>query len=205
MGRLDPELPQKAILVLWMQFSFVRFKLKEEPLTYTGITAQCWKAVFSKKLSPSTATDMHFPWSCGCFSCGLLRWEKKLRFWISHERHVFVSTQIRLHSCYWVSQSLYNWLSILALVTWPKNIRSRNGFTSYIYFQTSGIFTSSLRITVPRKVQIAKIWGLVPLYISFMTKLGLKVVITAKMIYSVKVKMCQFICNAQIHAHIYLN
>ena len=66
---------------------------------------------------------------------------------------------------------LYNWLSILALVTWPKNIRSRNGFTSYIYFQTSRIYTSSLRITVPRKVQIAKIWGLMPLNISFVAKL----------------------------------
>ena len=41
-------------------------------------------------------------------------------------------------------------------------------------------------------------------YGGFMTKLGLKVVIIAKLIYSVKVKMCQFICNAQIHTHIYL-
>ena len=45
--------------------------------------------------------------------------KKKMRFCISYERHVFVATQIRLHSCYWVSQSLY-WLSILALVIWPK-------------------------------------------------------------------------------------
>ena len=36
-------------------------------------------------------------------------------------------------------------------------------------------------------------------------QIGLKLVIIAEMIYSVKVKMCQFICNAQIHAHIYLN
>ena len=86
-----------------------------------------------------------------------------------------------------------------------KNIRSHNGCTSHIYFQTLGIYTSSLRITVPRKVLIAKIWGLMPLNTSFMTKLGLKIVIIAKMIYSVKVKMCQFIRNAQIHTHIYLN
>ena len=46
--------------------------------------------------------------------------KKKMRFWISHERHVFVATQIRLYSCHWVSQSLYNWLSILTLVIWPK-------------------------------------------------------------------------------------
>ena len=65
-----------------------------------------------------------------------------------------------------------------------KNIRSHNGCTSYIYFQTSGIYTSSLWITVPGKVQIAKIWGLMPLNISLMTKLGLKVAIIAKMIYS---------------------
>ena len=73
-----------------------------------------------------------------------------------------------------------------------------------IYFPTSGIYSSSLRITIPMKVQIAKILGLMPINISFMTKLGLKVVIIAKMVYSVKVKMCQFICNAQLHAHIYL-
>ena len=36
---------KKPILVLWMQFSFLRFKLKEEPLTYTGIATQCWKAL----------------------------------------------------------------------------------------------------------------------------------------------------------------
>ena len=86
-----------------------------------------------------------------------------------------------------------------------KNIRSHSGCTSYIYFRTLGIYTSSLRITIPRKVLIAKIWGLMPLSPSFMTKLGLKIVIIAKMIYSVKVKMCQFIRNAQIHTHIYLN
>ena len=31
------------------------------------------------------------------------------------------------------------------------------------------------------------------------------IAIVAKIIYSVKVKMCQFICNAQIHTHTYLN
>ena len=46
--------------------------------------------------------------------------KKKMQFWICHERHVFIATQIRLHSCYWVSQSLYSWLSILPLVIWPK-------------------------------------------------------------------------------------
>ena len=41
-------------------------------LIYTGIAAQCWKAVSSKKLSPSTATEMHYLSCCGCFSRGLL-------------------------------------------------------------------------------------------------------------------------------------
>ena len=36
-------------------------------------------------------------------------------------------------------------------------------------------------------------------------QIGAKVVIIAKLIYSIKVKTCQFICNAQIHTHIYLN
>ena len=36
-------------------------------------------------------------------------------------------------------------------------------------------------------------------------QIGVKVVIIAKLMYSVKVKMCHFICNAQIHTHIYLN
>ena len=61
-----------------------------------------------------------------------------------------------------------------------ENKRSCNGRTSYIYFQTLGIYTSSLRITVPKKVPIAKIWGLMPLNTSFMTNLGLNVVIIAK-------------------------
>ena len=85
--------------------------------------------------------------------------KKKLQFWIRHERHVFVATQIRLYSCYRVSQSLYNWLSILALVIWPKHKKLQWMHQLYIYFQTSGIYTSSLKIFVPRKVQIAKIWG----------------------------------------------
>ena len=50
------------------------------------------------------------------------------------------------------------------------------------------IYTSSLRITVQRKVPIAKILGLTPLNSSFMTKLGLEVVIIGKIIYAVKVK-----------------
>ena len=159
-GDWTQSLHKKAILVLWMQFSFLRFKVKEEPLTYTGITTQCWKAVSPENLLPSTETEMHFLSSCGCFSCGLLRWWKeKLQFWIRHERHVVVASQIRLYSCYRVSQSLYNWLWILALVIWPKHKKLQWMHQLYIYFQTSGIFSSSLKIFVPRKVQIAKIWG----------------------------------------------
>ena len=65
-----------------------------------------------------------------------------------------------------------------------KNIRRHDGYTSYIYCLNMGAL---------------------PLSTSFMTKLGLKVVIIAKLIDSIKLKMCQFYCNAQIHTHIYLN
>ena len=166
---------KKAILVLWMQFSFLRFKLKEEPLIHTGITAQCWKVVSSKMLSPSTATDMHFLSSCWCFSCGLWRWYKeKLRFWTSHEIHVFVATQIRLHSCYWVSESLYNWLSILAIVILPNPKKSQWMHQLYIFSNFRDIYLITEN-NCSKEVQIAKIWERMPLNISFMTKLGLKV------------------------------
>ena len=59
-------------------------------------------------------------------------------------------------------------------------IKSGKGRTSYIYFQTSGIYTSSLKITVPRMVPIAEIWELMPLNKIFMSKLGLKAIIIAK-------------------------
>ena len=39
-----------------------------------------------------------------------------MQFWICHQRQVFITTHIRLHCCCWVSHSLYNWLSILAVV-----------------------------------------------------------------------------------------
>ena len=66
--------------------------------------------------------------------------KKKLRFWISHERHVFVGTQIRLHSCYWLSQSLYNWLSILALVIWPKHKKLQWTHQLYIFSNFRDIY-----------------------------------------------------------------
>ena len=63
--------------------------------------------------------------------------KKKLQFWIRHERHVFVATQIRLYSCYRVSQSLYNWLSILALVIWPKHKKLQWMHQLYIYIYSN--------------------------------------------------------------------
>ena len=69
-----------------------------------------------------------------------------------------------------------------------KNIKSQNGCTSFIYFRTLRKYTSSLSITVPMKVLTVKIWGLTPLNRSFMTELGLKVVISRKTIYAVEVK-----------------
>ena len=65
---------------------------------------------------------------------------KKLRFWTSHERHVFVATQIRLHSCYWVSESLYNSLSILAIVIWPNPKKSQWMHQLYIFSNFRDIY-----------------------------------------------------------------
>ena len=109
--------------------------------------------------------------------------KKKMQFWICHERHVFIATQIRLHSCYWVSQSLCSWLSILPLVIWQKNKKAQWMHQLYILLKYGDSATKQ------------KLYD----------QIGVKVVIIAKLIYSVKVKMCQFICNAQIHTHIYLN
>ena len=87
--------------------------------------------------------------------------KKKMQFWICHERHVFVATHIRLYSCYWVSHSLHNWLSILAQSYMAKIHKKPRWMHQlyiykYIYIQISGIYLSSLRITVPWKVPIAK-------------------------------------------------
>ena len=69
-----------------------------------------------------------------------------------------------------------------------RNIRSHNGYNNFIYFRTSGIYALLLRMTVPRKVPIAKIWGLTALNTCFMNQLGLKVVIIGKLTYAVKMK-----------------
>ena len=58
--------------------------------------------------------------------------KKKMQFWICHERHVFIATQIRLHSCYWVSQSLYSWLSIL----WMHQLYTPFAKSNGRFFQT---------------------------------------------------------------------
>ena len=67
--------------------------------------------------------------------------KKKMQFWICHERHVFIATQIRLHSCYWVSQSLYSWLSILPLVIWPKHKKAQWMHQLYILLKYGGSAT----------------------------------------------------------------
>ena len=205
MGRRDTELAQKAILVLWMQFSFLRFKLKEEPLTYTGIATQFWKAVFSKKLLSSTVTDMHFfqvVGVCHVVYCDdkkkknavlNMSWKTCLR------RYTYPIAFLLLSVTEFIQQS-----SILALITWPKHKKPQWMHQLYIFsnFRDICLITDN---NCSRKVLIAKIWGLMPLNTSFMTKLGLKVVIIA--IYSIKLKICQFICNAQIRTHVpvYLN
>ena len=57
---------KNPILVLWMQFIFHTFKLKEEPhIQESRPSAE--KLLPPKKLPPSTATDMHFLSSSECF------------------------------------------------------------------------------------------------------------------------------------------
>ena len=81
--------------------------------------------------------------------------EKKLQFWICHERHIFVATQIRLHFLL-LSLTEFMQLAINFSTSYmTKNIRSHSGSTIYIYIQTSWIYTSPLRLSVPRKVLIA--------------------------------------------------
>ena len=141
MGRLDTELAQKAILVSWMQFSFLRFKLKKSR----------WHIQESRpnaeKVSPLKSCRLLLRLTCIFFQVvGVFHVvycddkKKKMRFWISHERHVFVATQFRLHSCYWVSQSLYNWLSILAIVIWPKHKKSQWMHQLYIFSNFRDIY-----------------------------------------------------------------
>ena len=67
--------------------------------------------------------------------------KKRMQFWICHERHVFIATQFRLHSCYWVSQSLYSWLSILPLVIWPKHKKAQWMHQLYILLKYGGSAT----------------------------------------------------------------
>ena len=67
--------------------------------------------------------------------------KKKVQFWLCQERHVFIATQIRLHSCYWVSQSLYSWLSILSLVIWPKHKKAQWMHQLYILIKCGGFAT----------------------------------------------------------------
>ena len=94
-------------------------------------------------------------------------------------------------------------INIIYIYIWPKYIRSRNGCTSYIYFQTSWIYTSSLKITVPMKVPIAKILVLMALNSNFMTKMGPKVVIIAKWYIQSKWK-CVSLSVMPRYTHIYL-
>ena len=181
-GDWKQSLHKKPILVSWVQLSFLRFKLNEEP----HIHKSCPSA---EKLSPLKAVTFYSDWHA--FSLKL--WVFFHVVYCNDEKKKCTSEYVMKH----MSSSLRKSDCILAF---ESHRVSATG-----YFQISGIYTSTLIVIVPRKVPIAKIRGLMPLNTSFMTKLGLKVVIIAKMIYSVKVKMCQFICNAQIHTHKYLN
>ena len=125
---------------MWMQFSFLMFK--EKPLTYTGIAAQCRKAFSVKSFRLLLLLKCIFSHVMGVFHVVYCDDKKKKRqSWICHERHVFIATQIRLHSCYWVLQSLYNWLSILPLVIWSKHKKAQWMHQLYILLKYGGSAT----------------------------------------------------------------
>ena len=145
---------------------------------------------------------MHFLSSCGCFSTWFIATIKRNKIAVLN---IVWQTSVRRHTNQIASLLSLTELMILAINIstsyMVKNIRNHNGCTCFIYFQT-WIYTLSLRITVPRKVPIAQIWGFTPLNTSFMTQLGLKVVIIDYYYMKSKWKICQFICNAQKSTHI---
>ena len=140
-GDWKQSLCKKPILVLWIQSTVSGLNWRKSHW-HTGITAQCWKAVASRKLSPSTAADMHFLSSCGCFSRGLLLWWKKCSYEyvvkdmssslhkldciLATESHRFIQLAINIGTSH-MGKNIYIYIC------------SCNGCTSYIYFQTSGI------------------------------------------------------------------
>ena len=86
-----------------------------------------------------------------------------------------------------------------------KPIKSGKGRTSYIYFQTSGIYTFITENNCSKNGTDCWNLGAHATKQNIYVQIGAKSNNYCKIIYSVKVKMCQLICNAQIHTHIYLN
>ena len=139
-----------------------------------------------------------------CLKLGAFYWDWhafSLKLWVffhvvycDDEKKIFCSSEYVMKDTNQIASLLLSLTELILLAinigtsNMTKNIRSHSGCTSFIYFRTSRIYTSSLRITVQRKVPIAKIWGLPPLNSKFMTKLGLEVVIIGKIMYAVKVK-----------------
>ena len=135
----------------------------------------------AKKLSPLKKTAVFY---CNWHAFSLKLWvfftwfiamikRKKSQFWICHERHVFVSTEIRLYSL------LLSFAEFIQLAMAKKPKKPQWMHQLYI-FSNFGDIDLVTRVSVPRKVPIAKIWELMPPNTSFMTKLGLKLVIIAK-------------------------
>ena len=140
MGRLDTELAQKPFWYCGCSPVFLGLNWRKGH----------WHIQESRpnaeKLSPLKSCCLLLRLTCifsqvvGVLHVVYCNDKKKLQFWICHERHVFVATQIRLHSCYWVSQSLYNWLSILALVIWPKRKKPQWMHQLYIFSNFRDIY-----------------------------------------------------------------
>ena len=201
MWRLEACTKKKNILVLWAQFSFLRFKLKEEPHIQDCDKRHANRSTVLKTWRLLLRLACIFSEVVGFFHV----------VYCDDKKKIFCSSEYVMKDTNQIASLLLSLTELILLAinigtsNMTKTRRSHIGCTSFIYFRTSMIYTSSLRITVQRKVPIAKIWGLTPLNSSFMTKFGLEVVIIGKKYMQSKWKICQFICNIQKRTHIHLN
>ena len=191
-GEWKQSLHKKLTLVLWMEFSFLRFKLKEEPYIQhrdkrhanRGTVLKICRLILRLTCISSRVVGVFHMVYCEDkkkhFAVLNMSWKTSLRRYVNQIPFLLLS----------LTESILLAINISTSCV-AQNIRSHNGCSSFMHFRTSEVYTLSLRITVLRKVPIAKIWGFTPLNTSFMTQLGLKVVIIGKIIYmQSKWKIC---------------
>ena len=140
-----------------LQFSFLRFKLKEEPYIQSRDRRHANCGTVLKTCHLLLRLTCIFSQVVGVFH--MVYCEDKKKNFCSSE-YVMKGKCLSLHKsdCILATESRRVNINI-SISCMTKNIRRHNGCTNFIYFRTSGIYTLSLRITVPRKVPIAKIWG----------------------------------------------